>query len=240
MSKIKIEIKNRWTGSVLFEYEKENNTLKDTVEQAVKEVAYLREADLEGANLRGANLEGANLREADLEGANLREADLEGAYLREADLEGANLRGANLRGANLVGADLREADLEGANLRGADLEGANLRGADLEGAYIYLSDNEINTNDIVKQFEKDSNIKLTNTYINKNVVPTRWNCFWKYGLIICDWEIKEKEEITEESKKIEEFKTEYNTTLIEGEIINKLNEAIRVLNKERRKENDNN
>ena len=210
MSKVKIEIKNRWTGSVLFEYEKENNTIKDTVEKAVE----VR------ANLRGANLARANLEGADLVGADLEEADLV-----EADLVGANLEEANLRGANL---------------RGANLARANLRGANLVGAYIYLSDNEINTNDIVKQFEKDSNIKLTDTYINKNVIPTRWNCFWKYGLIICDWEIKEKEEITEESKKIEEFKTEYNTTLIEGEIINKLNEAIRVLNKERRKENDNN
>lgn len=44
MSKIKFEIKNKWTGSILFEYEKENNTLKDTVEQAV----------IEGANLEGA------------------------------------------------------------------------------------------------------------------------------------------------------------------------------------------
>ena len=65
MSKIKIEIKNRWTGSVLFEYEKENNTIKDTVEKAVRGGANLEGANLEGANLRGANLEGANL-----EGAN--------------------------------------------------------------------------------------------------------------------------------------------------------------------------
>lgn len=49
MSKIKFEIKNRWTGSVLFEYEKEDNTLKDTVEEAVKKGANLRGADLEGA-----------------------------------------------------------------------------------------------------------------------------------------------------------------------------------------------
>ena len=28
--KIKLQIKSRWTGSVLFEYEKENNTIKDT------------------------------------------------------------------------------------------------------------------------------------------------------------------------------------------------------------------
>ena len=82
--KLKIEIKNRWTGSVLFELEKENNTIKDTLEEAVKS----------GANLVGANLDGANLG---------------GAYLGGAYLGGANLGGANLGGAYLVGAYLRGA-----------------------------------------------------------------------------------------------------------------------------------
>ena len=91
MAKIKLQIKNRWTGSVLFEYEKENNTIKDTLIEALKQCA-----DLDGANLRGANLRGA-----DLDGANLRGADLRGA-----DLDGANLRGADLRVAYLRGADL--------------------------------------------------------------------------------------------------------------------------------------
>ena len=103
---IKIQIKSIF-GSVLFEYSKENNTIKDT----------LCEANLCGADLRGANLRGANLRGADLCGANLRGADLRGADLRGADLCGANLRGADLRGANLRGADLCEANLCGADLR---------------------------------------------------------------------------------------------------------------------------
>ena len=59
MEKIKIEIKNRFTGSVLFEYEKEDNTIKDTVVEAVKNGADLGCADLRGANLRGANLRDA-------------------------------------------------------------------------------------------------------------------------------------------------------------------------------------
>jgi len=92
--KVKIEIKTVG-GSILFSLEKEDNTIRHTLEQAVKEGA-----NLEGANLRGANLEGANLEGANLEGANLR-----GANLRGANLEGANLRGANLRGANLEGAN---------------------------------------------------------------------------------------------------------------------------------------
>ena len=121
--KTKIEIKSV-LGSVLFEFEKENNTVKDTLEEAAK-----RGADLGGADLGGANLVGANLGGADLGGAYLRGANLVGA-----DLGGANLGGANLRGANLVGANLRVANLVGANLGGAYLRGADLRGANLVGA----------------------------------------------------------------------------------------------------------
>ena len=178
MSKLKIEIKNRLTGSILFEYEKENNTLKDTIEQAIKQGAYLR-----GANLEGANLEGAYLRGANLEGA---------------DLEGADLRGANLEGANLEGADLEGADLRGANLEGADLEGADLEGAYLRGAYIYVSDNEISVEEAIRNFEEKNNLKVTEYYINKNIIPTRWNVFWNYGLIICKYEVIEEkvEEMT--------------------------------------------
>ena len=86
---IKIQIKSIF-GSVLFEYSKENNTIKDT----------LCEANLYGADLRGANLYGADLRGANLYGANLREADLCEANLCEANLYGADLRGANLREAD--------------------------------------------------------------------------------------------------------------------------------------------
>ena len=53
--KTKIEIKSVW-GSILFEYEKENNSVKDTLIEAVKRDANLRGADLYGADLRGADL----------------------------------------------------------------------------------------------------------------------------------------------------------------------------------------
>ena len=111
---IKISIKNRWTGSILFEYSSVDNTLAKTVTEALKG----------GANLYGADLYGADLRGADLREANLYEADLYEANLYEANLYEANLYEANLRGADLRGANLREADLYGANLRGADLRGA--------------------------------------------------------------------------------------------------------------------
>ena len=57
---MKIQIKSIW-GEVLFEYEKENNTLKETLEEAVMQGANLYRANLYRANLDGANLDGANL-----------------------------------------------------------------------------------------------------------------------------------------------------------------------------------
>ena len=121
---IKIEIRNRWTGSVVFEYTKEGNTITETVLEAIRR----------GADLRGADLRGADLRDADLCGADLYGADLRDADLRDADLRDADLYGADLRGADLCDADLRGADLRDADLRGADLRGANL--CDAKGCYL--------------------------------------------------------------------------------------------------------
>jgi len=75
--KTKIQIETIM-GTILFEYEKKNNTLKETIQEAIK---------------TGADLTGADLRDADL---------------RDADLTGAYLRGAYLRGADLTGADLNK------------------------------------------------------------------------------------------------------------------------------------
>jgi len=96
--KVGLEIKNRWTGDVIF------TSTKTTWKEAVEE----GKANLYGADLRGANLSGANLREANLYGADLRGADLYGA-----DLYGANLYGADLHGADLYGADLQNAKFHG-------------------------------------------------------------------------------------------------------------------------------
>ena len=62
--KIKIQIKSVFE-KVLFALEKENNTIKETLEQAVKE----------NANLEGANLVDADLRNADLRNSNLRRCE---------------------------------------------------------------------------------------------------------------------------------------------------------------------
>ena len=68
---MKIEIKNRWSNSVLFAHEAEENSLKITLLMALKARADLYGADLGGADLRGADLRGANLFGANLGGANL-------------------------------------------------------------------------------------------------------------------------------------------------------------------------
>ena len=68
--KTKIQIKSVF-GSIIFEYESEDNTIKKTLEEALKQNADLRYADLRYADLRNADL-----RYADLRYAVLRYADL--------------------------------------------------------------------------------------------------------------------------------------------------------------------
>jgi uncharacterized protein YjbI with pentapeptide repeats len=116
---MKFEIKNRFTGSIIFSLETE--TMKLCVL-----AAYKAKADLSGANLSRANLSRADLSRADLSGANLSWADLSWANLSRADLSGADLSGANLSGANLSWADLSWADLSWADLSRADGVNKNL------------------------------------------------------------------------------------------------------------------
>lgn len=82
---IRIDIKSIF-GNVLFSFERENNTIKNTLVEATLNGANLREADLCETDLRGADLRGADLEYADLSEADLRRADF-----KEADLKGADL-----------------------------------------------------------------------------------------------------------------------------------------------------
>lgn len=69
-----IEIKNKFTGKVIFK--SKEKTIKKAIEFQVKKDAHLRGADLRGAYLRGADLTDADLTDAYLRGADLRGADL--------------------------------------------------------------------------------------------------------------------------------------------------------------------
>ena len=81
---MKIEIKSCVDGSVLYFHEQYGNTMKITLELAVK---------------AGAELNYAELNYAKLNGAKLNDAKLNGAELNHAELNGAKLNGAELNGA---------------------------------------------------------------------------------------------------------------------------------------------
>jgi len=140
----KYEIKNRFSGAVMFTAEIDcaldelpSIKLGLAVRVAVKSRADLRGANLSGANLSGANLSGANLSGANLSGAYLRGADLRGAYLSGAYLRGADLSGANLRGAYLSGADLSDAYLSGADLSGEKIKRILASVSRINGGYTF-------------------------------------------------------------------------------------------------------
>lgn len=63
---MKIQIKSIF-GTVLFEHECKDNTIKKTVEEAIRRSANLSYANLSYANLRSADLSSANLSYADIE-----------------------------------------------------------------------------------------------------------------------------------------------------------------------------
>jgi hypothetical protein len=98
--KTKIQIRSIF-GNLLFEFEKEDNTVKDTVIEAVKSGVNLSGADLSGVNLSGVNLSGAYLSGVNLSGADLSGADLSGVNLSCADLSCAYLSGVYLSGVKI-------------------------------------------------------------------------------------------------------------------------------------------
>ena len=77
---MKIQIKSRFTAAVLFEHDTENNSVRMTLELAIKSGANLSGADLSRANLSGADLSGAYL-----SGADLSDAYMSGAYLKNKE-----------------------------------------------------------------------------------------------------------------------------------------------------------
>ena len=105
-----MEIKNRYTGEVIFSDNSDN--IKDTLLNAIKS-------------------------RADLRGCDLRECDLRECYFYESDLRGSSLNGSSLNGSSLNGSSLRECDLRECDLRGCDLRGCNLYGIDLTGCKLY-------------------------------------------------------------------------------------------------------
>lgn len=88
---MRIHIINWKTREGIFWLDKENNTIKNTIEEAVKQGISLQYADLDKANLCNADLRCADLKHANLRYANLSGADLTGAEIRNCVFDRACL-----------------------------------------------------------------------------------------------------------------------------------------------------
>jgi hypothetical protein len=100
-NKMKIAIKNRYTGLTIFEFEAEKNSMALTVKAAIDSEVNLYNADLTNADLTNADLSNANLYNADLSNADLSHANLFHANLSYSNLSKANLSNVDLGNANL-------------------------------------------------------------------------------------------------------------------------------------------
>ena len=100
-----IQIKNK-EGRILYTHTQDNNTIKITLERAVKDKVELIGAELVNLDLTGAKLRGAKLFMANLEGSKLNKADLAEAnliwsILSKADLTDSYMYNTHLRWAYL-------------------------------------------------------------------------------------------------------------------------------------------
>jgi hypothetical protein len=93
---MKIQIKHRFNGSILFEHECEENNIKVTILKGFK-----ANRDLSNCDLRHCNLRNCNLRNCDLSNCDLRNCDLSGSILRNCDLSNCDLSGSDLIGSIL-------------------------------------------------------------------------------------------------------------------------------------------
>ena len=138
---MKIEIKHKFTGAVIFAYEKEKNTIKDTIEEAVRlnvslafsnlAYSYLEYSNFENANFENCNFEYCNLKNCNLQNCNFESANFKNASLQNADFENCNFKNANLKNASLENCNLESADLQNASLQNANFEYSNLEKANL-------------------------------------------------------------------------------------------------------------
>jgi uncharacterized protein YjbI with pentapeptide repeats len=216
--KTKIEIKSIY-GSVLFSHESEDNTIKETLKEAIKSrinLIYsdlsnsdlsnsnlscsdlrgsnLSCSDLRGSNLSGSDLSGSDLRGSDLRGSDLSGSDLSNSNLRNSNLRNSNLRGSDLRGSNLSCSDLRGSDLRGSDLSGSDLRNSNLRNSNLRGSD--LSNSNLRGSDLSGSDLSGSNFSESTPFLLSQCPSEGSFIAWKKanGLII-------KLKVTENSKR---------------------------------------
>ncbi len=129
----KIAIRTWETGRTLFE--SSARSLREAVEQAVRENIALDGADLIRANLSGGMLDGARLR-----GARLRGANLTGVNMSESDCAGTDLREAVIHGGCLACSDFSRSSFEFASFGATDISGAVFSGCRFSGLSVFTLD----------------------------------------------------------------------------------------------------
>ena len=127
-----MKLYNCLSGEVIFE--REVNSIKELVEEAVKLRVCLNYAELNNAKLNNAKLDYAELNYAELDYAELNNAKLNYAKLNYAELYNAELNSAELNSAELNNAELYNAELYNAKLNNAKLNNAELYNTNLNNA----------------------------------------------------------------------------------------------------------
>jgi uncharacterized protein YjbI with pentapeptide repeats len=164
---MKILITNRLDGSIIFEYECENNCIKTTLEEAVRREIKIMYADFSNCDLSGANLSGAVIH-SEMVNTNLKGANLTNAKLL-SNLSGANLEGVNLQNATLMGCDFSSANLSNANLKMTVLSFNNLYKTNFSGAQLDMEDvDHFRGNDV------DDETNFSNTVLDNEITITNF------------------------------------------------------------------
>lgn len=146
---MKVAIKHRKTGDVLFEYTTPGSkhvSALDVLSFAIKCGADLRGADLSNVNfeqekqpdsfLFRADLSGADFSGSNLQGMSFSDVDLNGATFRKTLLRGAVFAGVNLQNANMSYADASKSAFFNCNLTGANMIATDLFEARVESSVL--------------------------------------------------------------------------------------------------------
>lgn len=132
-------------GKIIFEYEKVDNTIKDTLEEAAKQRVNLSHVNLPKVNLRGLDLArkeiGVDLSHANFSGSDMTFSRLQNAYLTNTKFIYTNLSYASLHGTKTDFTNFRGAVLDGTSLDKRYIQVSQI-GA-LRGSIIYCFDDDV-------------------------------------------------------------------------------------------------
>lgn len=126
------------TGDTII-FQSPAGTIREAVEEAVRQRVSLKNADLQNADLKHANLEGADLSYANLANTTLSNASLENANLTGANLSNCTADGINLSFASLQHVQIEKGNMSRANLKGADMDECKISDTDFSQSTLHAA-----------------------------------------------------------------------------------------------------